>query len=178
VRELTIELGARILVATQHATGLPEARTILQGHLDSGRAWERFGQMIAMQGGDLAAARPLGRRHPWHAPRSGTIIKIDGQRIGQAIIAMGGGRTMAGESIDHSVGIQFQRRLGDAVTAGEVVLELFCDNGLRLQEATRLIASAVTLGHSVPKQPILWRDYLEADASENVPWEPSLDRLN
>jgi pyrimidine-nucleoside phosphorylase len=163
VRELTIELGARVLMMTQRASDLISARVQLREHLDSGRAMERFEAMVHMQGGDLSQPRPLGRRHPWSAPHSGTITKLDGQKIGQAIIAMGGGRTVAGQAIDPSVGLLFERRLGDTVQRGDVVVRIFCDNGLRMEEATRLLDSAIVIDDAPPRTQVLWKDFGDTD---------------
>lgn len=165
VRELTIELGARVLLMTQRASDLMAARTQLREHLDSGRAMERFEVMVHMQGGDLKQPRPLGRQHPWVAPHSGTITKLDGQKIGQAIIAMGGGRTVAGQAIDPSVGLLFEHRLGERVQRGDVVVRIFCDNGLRMEEATRLLDAAVVIDDAPPRTQVLWKDFVEPEFS-------------
>jgi pyrimidine-nucleoside phosphorylase len=172
VRELTIELCARVLLTTGKASDLVEARQLLKGHLASGAAMERWERMVSMQGGDLAAPRPLGRAHAWRAPQAGILSKIDGQRIGQAIILLGGGRTVAGQKIDPSVGMRLERRIGDAVQAGDCVVQVFCDQGLRLEQAMHLVGEAIRIEEGPPSAQILWRDYSE------VPWEGKANGLH
>lgn len=159
VRELTIELCARVLLTTQRASNLEDARQLLIQHLDSGRAMERFEKMVVWQGGSLSAPRPLGKQHAWVAQRSGTIERIDGQKVGQAIIVMGGGRTVAGQAIDPSVGLLLERRLGETVHRGDVVARIFCDQGLRMENAMRLLNEAIVIDDTPPRKQVLWRDF-------------------
>lgn len=168
VRELTLELCARILMMTDRADNRIDALRILGDHLDSGRAMERFETMVRLQGGDLAGDRPLGQSRPWLAPRGGRINHMDGQKIGEAIIAMGGGRTYTGQPIDHSVGLCFERPLGETVSRGEPVVRILCDNPQKAEYAARLLTEAIAIEESDRPGPELtgqqvaqrlWRDY-------------------
>ncbi len=159
VRELTIELCARILITTQRAENIEAARKQLIDHLDTGRAMQRWERMVHRQGGDLRARRRVGRVHAWTAPRSGVIVRIDGQRIGQAVIAMGGGRTYAGQAIDASVGMRFTSRIGSTVRPGDEVLQILCDNADKAEEAARLVASAIVIEDTPARPQVLWREF-------------------
>ncbi|PYX24524.1 MAG: pyrimidine-nucleoside phosphorylase, partial [Acidobacteria bacterium] len=66
--------------------------------LRSGKALERFGQMVALQGGDSSVID-----HPRRLPqaehkldvlssRSGCVMKIDCEAVGIACVVLGGGR--------------------------------------------------------------------------------------
>jgi pyrimidine-nucleoside phosphorylase len=175
VRELTLELCARLLMMTQRTQNRGEALRILEDHLDSGRAMARFEAMVHLQGGDLAANRSVGTSRPWLAPQRGRINRMDGQKIGEAIIAMGGGRTYHGQAIDHSVGLCFERRLGDSVERGELIVRILCDDAQKSEQAGRLLTEAIAIEESGPSERELsrqeperrlWRDYPE-------PWLPS-----
>jgi thymidine phosphorylase len=163
VRELTLELGARILVMTGRSSDRLNALSVLADHLDSGRAMDRFEAMVRMQGGNLDRVRPVGRSHDWHAPRDGRIAGMDGQKIGEAIIAMGGGRTFAGQSIDHSVGLCFEKRLGDSVHRGDVIVRVLCDDESKAELAMQGLCHAIAIEDSVtpgmPAPLALWRDF-------------------
>lgn len=170
VRELTLELCARILLMTKRANDRHEALRLLADHLDSGRAMERFEKMVHLQGGDLGKDRPVGQARVWLAPRSGRIQRMDGQKIGEAIIAMGGGRTYAGQPIDHSVGLCFEHRLGENVQRGDLVVRILCDDSEKAEQASRLLSEAIAIEESINSglefpgdQPEhrLWRDFPE-----------------
>jgi thymidine phosphorylase len=154
-----MELCARVLLETQKATDGQSARKILQSHIDSGRAYERFEQMIHMQHGDLKAKRVLGKPEPFLAQKRGFLSSIDGQKLGQAIIAMGGGRKKAGEPIDHSVGLRMERRLADRIEAGDELLVIYCDSDSKREEASRLISEAIRIEESPEAKFPLWQEF-------------------
>jgi pyrimidine-nucleoside phosphorylase len=159
VRELTIELCARLLVSTGRESALDSARDRLSRLLNSGAAMERFDAMVRHQGGQLDVPRRLGRKFELVALETGFIQSIDGQRIGQAIITMGGGRKIAGEAIDFSVGIRMLVKLGERVEAKQPLAEIFCDDDSKRIEAQKLLLSAIQIGLEGTSVPPLWRDF-------------------
>ncbi len=159
VMELTLELCARVLVATGKAGDSTIARESLWGHLRSGRAMERFERMVHMQGGKLEAPRLLGKGEKINAQRSGVLNRIDGQKLGQAIIAMGGGRKQARERIDPSVGLRMEKKIGDPVNTGEELLVLYCDSELKRQEAKHLVHEAICIEETATERFPLWQEF-------------------
>ncbi len=112
LRELVLALAGEIVLAKSLATSDEEARALLIGHLDSGRALAKFADMVAAQGGDLDAPRPRAPAWTLTATKAGYVTSMDAQRLGLAIVEMGGGRKQLGR-YDRS-----QRRVGDARAAG------------------------------------------------------------
>ncbi len=151
VRELTLALGAELLHLARPNTPIEAARHALADALDSGSAWQRFEQMVAHQGGRLEQLAPWRPTHDIAAPSSGYVAAIDGEALGYAVIALGGGRRRPGESIDHHVGLECLVRIGDAVEAGQPWLRAAVA-GEGWEEAEQLLASALTLA-SEPVEP-------------------------
>ena len=165
VRELTIELGARVLVDVKLENDLERSRAKLERLIDDGQAMERFEQMVAAQGGKLNSVRRLGRARPVLASRSGILQSVDGQLIGQSIIAMGGGRKVAGEPIDFSVGIRVCAQVGTTIRSQDPIFEVYCDSNDRFEQAHRLLQDAITIG-AEPAPPVpLWQ-VIDADAKQ------------
>ena len=159
VRELTIELAARLLLSTNRESQLDDARNRLEKLLDNGAAMDRFERMVHAQSGSLLAVRHIGRRRPYLAKAAGFIHSIDGQQLGQAIIVMGGGRKVAGESIDFSVGLQMHCKIGAELTVGQPILDIHCDDDSRAQLAMRFVDQAITIADSPRLALPLWRDF-------------------
>jgi pyrimidine-nucleoside phosphorylase len=159
VWELTRELSAYVLVSVGRSVDLEQARLLLQGHLDSGRVMERFEQMVAMQGGDLGQTRRLGRVTEVRTDRSGWLERIDGQRLGQGVIVMGGGRMQAGQSIDPSVGLAMERRLGDRVEKGDVLVQILCDDSLKTEAARGWVLDSICIGERPVDRIGLWQEF-------------------
>ena len=160
VRELTIELAARLLISTQCESQLDDARLRLSRLIDSGAALERFERMVHAQGGTLNSMRRLGKVRAVLAEEEGFVGSMDGQLLGQAIIAMGGGRKIAGEPIDFSVGIKMMCKLGDSVAIGQPLLEILCDDDDKSGQAQRFIKQAISIEQQPTAIPTLWRDFI------------------
>ncbi len=154
-RELAIELGSELLLATKHAANRQEAANRLAAKIDDGSAMDRFERMVAAQGGVLKAPLPLAPACVIESPAEGTIVSIDCRAIGEAIIKMGGGRTKKGEAIDHSVGIRVHGRIGDRMEKGQPILTLHCHSNLA-HDYLGALGHAVRLGEqSVPPRTLV-----------------------
>ncbi|MEO9932909.1 thymidine phosphorylase [Rhodopirellula bahusiensis] len=119
VRALTLRLSAELLVATKQSSDLHAAEKLLASKLESGEAMERFERMVHEQGGKLSGHLPLGKQSSTVAERSGWVESIDCPAIGDAIIAMGGGRRKTTDPVEPSVGIDLHVRVGDHVEVGQ-----------------------------------------------------------
>jgi thymidine phosphorylase len=86
---------------------------------------EQFAEMIAAQNGDLNAPRPIAPASDLASPRSGYLARIDAELLGKAIIAMGGGRQVLSDALDHSTGLEMLARLGDKIDAGQPLARIF-----------------------------------------------------
>jgi len=95
--------------------------------LDSGSAVQRAEAMIQTQGGDprVTVNPSILPRAPVEtqvrADRAGFVGGIDSRALGLLLVAMGGGRDLMEDRIDHGVGIRLLRKAGDQVAAGETL---------------------------------------------------------
>jgi pyrimidine-nucleoside phosphorylase len=113
-------------VGAKHpAYDLAAAREELERTIASGAAREKFDEMIIAQGGDPRAKLTIAPASDLPAPRAGYLASIDAEKLGQAVIAMGGGRQQLGDKLDHSTGFEMQTRLGDKLEPGQPLLRLF-----------------------------------------------------
>jgi pyrimidine-nucleoside phosphorylase len=125
VVELVLQLCVRILVAAKLYSNSELAKTKLENKLRDGSALERFEQMVTAQGGKLPArSLPTAPSHALLSPNSGRVIGIDGQKLGLAIIQLGGGRKVANSAIDPRVGLIMEKRIGEHVDAEEPLLRI------------------------------------------------------
>lgn len=149
LRELILALSAEILLSTSLAKDAESARAVLAGHLDSGRAHEKFRQMVAAQGGDLDAPRPRAPHEPLLAEHDGYLLAIHADRLGWATVKMGGGRHGSGEPIDHSVGLEVLVRVGDRVTRGQPLANVFAPAEVR-PRGLKLLQDCFLIGDEAP----------------------------
>lgn len=154
LREVTVVLASELL----DAAGLIGDRSQVEAALDDGRALQRFERWIAAQGGDVFAlsALPLAPgRASWRARASGTLRRVDAERIGAAVVRLGGGRTKKGDAVDPGVGLVMHRRIGDAVDEGDALATLYHRDGRGLEPALAALADAAEIGAPVDRAPVV-----------------------
>ena len=135
--ELTVQLSAAAAcLAHQDSSGTPGEISMptwvdrCWQSLADGSAWKHFEAMIDAQGGRLDRWQSPANRHAIVADRSGIVRSIDPLTAGRFIVAHGGGRTRAGETIDHAVGLILDVVVGQRVRAGQVLVHVTgCDPG-------------------------------------------------
>jgi thymidine phosphorylase len=163
LHEVTIALCAEMLVLGGIAADLPDARMRCEGALSSGRAAEAFQRMVAMQGGpaDLVE-RP--ERHLAEAPvireipvPDGILQSIDVRAIGEAIIALKGGRLRIDDAIDVSTGFSAVAGIGDAVGSGRPLALVHAADEDDAAHAIALFQNACIVGPEAPRPAALIR---------------------
>ncbi len=147
--QLTLALGRELLLLTGHTTTAENAEQLLTDHIASGRALEKFREMVAAQGGNLDAPRPIVPASDCTAPRSGFVASIDTEKLGLAVIELGGGRRVMTDKIDHSVGLEMQARIGDQVRRGAPLVRIFARLG-GVARVHELLRDAIIISDKLP----------------------------
>ena len=139
--EVTLALGVELLVSTGYAKTRESGRIQLQKTVDTGAAYEKLAEMVAAQGGDLAAPRAVAPGTEILATQRGYVASVDAEQLGQAVIALRGGRQQLGDALDYSTGIEMLVQLGEKVDVGQPLARIFAPITSR-EEATRRVAAA------------------------------------
>jgi pyrimidine-nucleoside phosphorylase len=152
--EVTLELGAELLVLTKREPSLTAARARLQKAIDSGAGLEKFREMVAAQGGNLDAPRPIAPASEVASPRPGYVAAMDTEHLGRVVIELGGGRKKLGDVLDLSTGFEMLVRLGDEIEVGQPLARVFAkpDAAARVQQE---IINAITLSQEPSLPPTL-----------------------
>lgn len=148
--QVTLHLGARLLMATRRANEFEDAIQRLKTSINSGQPLARLQGMVQRQGGKFSDRLPLAPAHCVLAPRAGIISAINGRLLGQAVIELGGGRKSLGQAIDPSVGLEMLVRIGDAVGRDQPLVNVFAHGNSRLAAAKNLIDRAIEVGQEEP----------------------------
>jgi pyrimidine-nucleoside phosphorylase len=152
--EITLELGAELLVLTQREPSHTLALQRLAKAVTSGAGMEKFREMVAAQGGNLDAPRPVAPTSEIASPRAGYVTAIDSEALGRVIIELGGGRKKLGDVLDHSTGLEMLARLGDPVDASEPLVRVFAETAAAANVSRELV-SAITIGDDAVEPPLL-----------------------
>jgi pyrimidine-nucleoside phosphorylase len=160
--EVTLAEGIEMLLLAGVAKDAVSARQQLEEARSSGRAAEKFREIIAAQGGDprvvddpgLFALAPVTEEYA--AKRAGTISRIEPRAIGRAIVAMGGGRQRVEDPVDPAVGFIFRAKPGNKVGAGQSIAAIHARDEKGLEIARAALDAAVTMaGRGKPPLPLV-----------------------
>lgn len=157
--EVTIALCAAALELTGFEGN---ARHAAHAALSTGRAAEQFSRMVALLGGPTdfvekldthLEAAPIVR--DVFAPSSGVVSAIDTRGVGMGVVALGGGRRMPTDTIDHAVGFDRLAGLGAAVDSSTPIARLHARDEASAADAERRLIAAYQLGGTAPKHPLI-----------------------
>jgi pyrimidine-nucleoside phosphorylase len=154
--EVTMALGAEMLVIGGKAKDEGEARAMLKRSIESGAALSKMREIIRWQGGDPLVLEDVSRLP--HArgtcvlssPSAGFVSGIDAEAIGMAAMLLGAGRETADGQIDPAVGIVLWRKVGNAVAPGESLAEIHYNKEERLEDVKSRILQAFRFSAVAP----------------------------
>jgi len=162
LHEVTLALGAELLTLANLSATVAEGRAALERALASGAAAERFERMVAALGGPkdfLAGASKLLPKAPVtldvKAQDEGHVSAIDVRALGLAVVELGGGRTRAGDGIDHGVGLVDCAGLGARVTRGAPLARVLARDDYSAERAARRVRQAYAIGEKPTAAPVV-----------------------
>ncbi len=159
--ELCYVLGSYMLVLGKKAKNTEEAREMLKDVIETGKALDKFAQLVEAQGGNPEFVYDTGKFKKAsivmevQSARSGYVEKIHTGDIGEVALILGGGRTTKESIIDLSVGIILHKKVGDKVEKGETIATLYANDPDRLSEAKDRLLSAYDITVTPAKADIL-----------------------
>src|SRR4051795_4956268 len=153
--EVTVELGAELLVLAKRESTKEAAHKRLIRAIESGAGLEKFRAMVAAQGGNLDAPRPVAPTQEVTSSRSGYVDSIDTEQIGRVIIELGGGRKQLGDALDLSVGLEMLVRLGNHVESGQPLVRLYAKTDAANRVRSELLAAITISDNRIDAPPLI-----------------------
>ena len=100
---------------------------------------------------------------PVYAEQSGVVSAMDTRAIGMAVVAMGGGRRVATDSIDYAVGFDHFIRLGETAGADKPLAMIHARTEEQWQEAAKALQAAIKVGGEYTATPDVYRQIRAED---------------
>ena len=157
LRELSRELSAWMFFLGDRVESVEEGRSLAGTMVATGRALEKLRQGIRLQGGDARVVDEPGRlpQARFHAEvtarRTGYITATNCENLGTALAMLGGGRERKEDRIDHGVGLEFHKRIGDRVEKNEKMVTIHYNSDAKLAEANNLIGASYVVSERAPQ---------------------------
>jgi len=127
-KELSLLLAAHMLVLGQQSKNLEEAMSLCEQTLRSGKAYEKFEEVVHLQGGDLKKLSVSNNRRLVLSKQKGFISSMNTEDVGMAAIMLKAGRLKSQDKIDPRSGIKVLKGLGEAVDKDEPLFEIDGDD--------------------------------------------------
>jgi pyrimidine-nucleoside phosphorylase len=148
--EHALVMATEILLLAGVCDTQTAGRHMLQDKVRNGEALAKFREWVKAQGGDdrviddlklMPQARLV---EALLSPVDGFVSAIDAMQVGLAAVALGAGRQKKGDHIDHAVGVVLNKKVGDPVQEGELLLTIHANSEQQLAEARQQLLSAYT----------------------------------
>jgi pyrimidine-nucleoside phosphorylase len=150
--EVTTVLGGAMVHLARKAASIEEGMRLCRFALWSGRAYEKFCEVVRRQGGDDRVVREPDRYPPPRfvrdvpAPKGGFVQAFDTKRIGVTAVELGAGRRKIDDIVDPVAGILVRKKLGERVDREEPLARVQGSDRERVERAARDYAECLTLG--------------------------------
>jgi pyrimidine-nucleoside phosphorylase len=147
-RELVVDAAAQLLALSDLGVDEDEGRRRAEAVLEDSSALATYDRWIRAQGGDPDPARlpvaPIVREVA--APVTGFVHELGAREVAIAAMELGAGREVAGQPIDHAVGVVCLRKRGEEVVAGEPLAEIHARDDAGAEKAEASLLAAYEIG--------------------------------
>jgi pyrimidine-nucleoside phosphorylase len=165
LREVCLELAGWMLHLGSVSSTVAEGKQQSAKLISSGKALDKFRQMVELQGGDARviddAKRLPQAQHTMPVPsaKSGYLASMQCEQIGTACVILGGGRERKEDSVDPAVGVVLHKKVGDRVAAGEPLATIHYNADAQAARARQLIEASCKIADAAPsmKRPLIHR---------------------
>jgi pyrimidine-nucleoside phosphorylase len=164
LNKVVMALGVQMLSIGGIVRSPDEAERMLELSVVDGKALQKFAEMVRLHGGnpniidDPSLLKTAPVKQAFTATRDGYIYGFENMKIGLAVNRLGAGRNrIAGpngeDRIDPGVGFKIYRKIGDFLSRGDTIAEIFAADQLGAEKALDELSRAVSITDSPPESP-------------------------
>ena len=162
LRQVCLNLSANLISLGKNIS-TEEAYSLAEKALDSGSAYEKFREFIALQGGNTDVIDDTDKlpkakyTHSVTAPCDGYIFSMNAEGIGTASVILGAGRVNPDDAIDYTAGIILNKKTGDYVKKGEEIALLHTSNESTIEDAEKRFIDSISFSDEKPQsKPLIY----------------------
>jgi pyrimidine-nucleoside phosphorylase len=164
---VTMELSAEMLTLAGIKAERDQAIELLKARLEDGSALRKFQEMVEYQKGDLSGLSNVNKKREARyvvchkAEHGGYLQRFHTYEIGRLVIELGGGRATKEDVVDLAVGFKFYKKIGDEVSAGEMIAEIHANDKSLAYDIDKKLSGYIELGEDPPVLPELIKERLD-----------------
>lgn len=165
--EVTHYLSGTMIYLGEKADSIGEGIKISREMIKSGKAWEKFLEIVAEQNGDVSFVKnpekypAANHQTDVLADQDGFISGINALEVGLTAITLGAGREKSEDIIDPKAGIVLFKKTGDKVKKGDKLMAVSTDKEHVIQPAAERLSAAVSYSDSPVRGEKMILDFLD-----------------
>lgn len=156
VAELTYSFASLALLQLGLFETQIEAKNHLEELVTSGKALDKFRELIVAQGGDPEIIDNYDKfslpayKVECESKKSGYVHSIDAYKIAYGSKILGAGRDRKTDPIDYSVGVYLNKKSGEEVRKGEILYTIYSNDPEKTKMAQKYCDEAFSVSDSKP----------------------------
>ena len=124
--ELCMQLASE-MVSMGKEISIEEATKLVKKSIKNRSAYNKFLEMIKMQGGNISDIKVNKNVKKIRSTKSGVIVDINALEVGKLAINLGTGRMRKEDDIDYGAGIYLEKLVGQKIRKGAVLMKIYSD---------------------------------------------------
>jgi len=162
--DLCLQAGAIMLMQAKKVSNKEEGMKLLQLQIENGKAFDSLCAMVKAQGGDIAYLKDPSLFETSKeiikvvSPKTGYIKNMNALDLGIVSMKLGGGRETKDSIIDMSVGLIVEKKIGDYVREGDVLVKVHTNTGLSTELKEMIADSYLIIDQKVEKEPVIAKE--------------------
>ena len=159
VKEVVLELGAYMLKLAGVKNDIEEAKKLLNENINNGKGYKKFLELVKNQGGDTSYIEEVENLEeakviePVYATKEGYISNMDAKKIGKLASELGAGRINKEDSVDLTVGLVINKKVGDKVKKDEILAYIHANTYEETQEAKEKLNEIINIRKEKVEKP-------------------------
>ena len=174
VAELTYDFATIALLQLGMYETEVEAREFLKELVSTGKALDKFRELITAQGGNAKVvdnydlfALPM-YKVECESKKNGYVNNIDAYKIAYGCKILGAGRDKKTDPIDYSVGIYLNKKSGEALKKGEVLYTIYSNDPEKTKIAQKYCDEAFSINENKPSHKNMIYKIIRQDEDDDV----------
>ena len=145
LKEVVYTIASLALKAKGEINDLSESRKKIEEVINNGSALERLAEFIT----DYSLLPQSKSIMEVFSLKEGYVSKIKAEEIGKAAMIIGAGRATKEDIIDHAVGIKILKKVGDKVSKGEKIAEIYYNDNKNITNSQNMILDAYIIQNDI-----------------------------
>ena len=153
LKEVVYEIVYLALKHKGEVKTFEEASEKIDEVINNGSALDLLKQFIELSGGD---GEVVNNYELLPTPKSvlevfaqedGYVTKIKAEEVGKAAMVIGAGRATKEDEVDHAVGIELKKKVGDKVEKGDLIAEIYYNDDKNVESSKNMLLDAYVIGN-------------------------------